>query len=64
MNINSANIQPNATNETVNTKMLVKAKQQQEMQGEMAMQLIEAASIENVKPAPVGNSGHIINVKA
>ncbi|WP_239480227.1 cytoplasmic protein [Parashewanella hymeniacidonis] len=61
MNVNSSNIQPNVSNETANTKMLVKAKEHQEMQGEMAMQLIEAASI---PPQPVGNSGHIINTKA
>ena len=61
MNINSANVQPNVSNETANTKMLVKAKEHQEMQGEMAMQLIEAA---NITSKPVGNSGHIINTKA
>ena len=60
MNITSANIQPNVTNETANTKMLVKAKEHQEMQGEMAMQLIEAA---NISAKPIGNSGHNINIK-
>ena len=61
MNVTSGNIQPNVSNETANTKMLVKAKEHQKMQGEMAMQLIEAA---NITPKPIGNTGHIINTKA
>ncbi len=60
MNINGVNPQPNVSNATANTKMLVKAKEHQEMQGQMALQLIEAADI---SPKPAGSSGHIINTK-
>ncbi|MCL1080140.1 cytoplasmic protein [Parashewanella spongiae] len=61
MNINGASVQPNVSNETANTKVLKMANDQQEMEGQMAMQLIEAASLDRLQP--VGNAGHNINIK-
>jgi len=37
-------------------------KNQQELEGQMAIKLIESANIEAIA-APVGNSGHNINIK-
>jgi len=39
------------------------AKSQQELEGEMALQLIQSASPTNL-PAPSGNSGFNVNIKA
>lgn len=39
-----------------------KAKNQQELEGQMALNLIQSASINT--QTPVGNSGHNINIKA
>ncbi len=39
------------------------SKSQQELEGQMAINLIESANI-NAIAAPVGNSGHNINIKA
>jgi hypothetical protein len=41
-------------------KAAVMAKDQQKVEGQMALQLIEAAT----PPAPVGNAGHNINTTA
>ena len=38
------------------------AKKQQETQGQMAVKLIQSASIDNL-PAPTGNSGFQVNIK-
>ena len=38
------------------------SKGQQEMEGKMALQLIQSANVNNV-PAPVGNSGFQVNIK-
>ncbi|MCE9685683.1 cytoplasmic protein [Shewanella sp. AS16] len=58
----NASAQPNnVSNDNVNVKVMQLAKQQQEMQGEMVMQLIDAADI---APAPVNNTGHNIDVMA
>ncbi|MCJ8296294.1 MAG: hypothetical protein MJK15_17995 [Colwellia sp.] len=38
------------------------AKSQQELEGKMALQLIQSANINNV-PAPTGNSGFQVNIK-
>lgn len=38
------------------------AKSQQELEGKMALQLIQAANVTNL-PAPSGNSGFQVNIK-
>jgi thiazole synthase ThiGH ThiG subunit len=38
------------------------AKRQQEVEGKMALQLIQSASVSNL-PAPSGNSGFNVNIK-
>ncbi len=40
-----------------------KAQSQQEIEGQMALKLIESASPEAVAMPAVGNSGHNINIK-
>ncbi len=40
-----------------------KAQSQQELEGQMALELIQSASIDSIAPIPVGNSGHNINIK-
>ncbi|GIU28125.1 cytoplasmic protein [Shewanella sp. MBTL60-007] len=61
--IASANLQPNMSHGAVGVKVAQMAKAQQEMQGEMALQLIQAAMPE-APAAPVGNIGHNINTTA
>jgi len=39
-----------------------KAQTQQEIEGQMALKLIQSASVENVTSPAVGNSGHNINI--
>lgn len=39
-----------------------KAKSQQEIEGQMALKLINSASIDTAAMPPVGNSGHNINI--
>ncbi len=58
--ISSANLQPNMSHGDVGVKVAQMAKDQQEMQGKMALQLINAAAPQ----APVGNTGHNINTTA
>ncbi len=40
-----------------------KAQTQQEIEGQMALKLINSASVDTVALPPVGNSGHNINIK-
>lgn len=61
--ISSANLQPNMSHGDVGVKVAQMAKDQQEMQGEMALQLINAAAPQ-APQAPVGNTGHNINTTA
>ncbi|GIU07054.1 MULTISPECIES: cytoplasmic protein [unclassified Shewanella] len=63
ISLSAPNIDPNLSHGSVGVKVAQMAKAQQEMQGEMALQLINAA-IPDVPAAPVGNSGHNINTTA
>ena len=56
---NSASSPPSSGAELLTAAL---AKSQQEIEGEMALQLIQSASVINV-PAPVGNIGTQINIK-
>ncbi|MCL1145671.1 cytoplasmic protein [Shewanella sp. 10N.261.52.F9] len=58
--ISSANLQPNMSHGAVGVKVAQIAKDQQKIEGDIAMQLINAA----VPEAPVGNTGHNINTTA
>lgn len=40
-----------------------KAQSQQEIEGQMALKLINSASVDTVTMPPVGNSGHNVNIK-
>lgn len=40
-----------------------KAQSQQEIEGQMAIKLIESANVESAAMPTMGNSGHIINIK-
>ena len=53
-----------AAQETSGAELLTAAlsKKQQEVEGKMALQLIQSASVANL-PAPSGNSGFNVNIK-
>jgi hypothetical protein len=57
--LSSDSIPVNLEHGSIGVKVAQLAKDQQRAEGEMALQLIEAAL-----PAPVGNSGHNINTTA
>ncbi|MDR8525081.1 MULTISPECIES: hypothetical protein [Shewanella] len=61
--ISSANLQPNMSHGAVGVKVAQLAKDQQKIEGDIALQLINAA-VPEAAPAPVGNSGHNINTTA
>ena len=61
--ISSANLQPNMSHGNVGVKVAQMAKDQQKIEGDIALSLINAAIPEAVK-APVGNTGHNINTTA
>ncbi|MCE9677749.1 cytoplasmic protein [Shewanella sp. AS1] len=65
MTISIANhdLQPNMSHGSVGVKVAQIAKSQQQAEGEMILQLIEATTAP-ATPAPVGNSGHIIATTA
>ncbi|QSX30569.1 cytoplasmic protein [Shewanella cyperi] len=61
--VNSANISPNLANGSIGVKVAQLAKGQQEAEGQIAIDLINAASAP-AKSAPVGNTGHNIDTTA
>ncbi len=50
------------TNTAHGILMAKKAQSQQEIEGDMALKLINSASVESVAMPPVGNIGHNINI--
>ncbi|MBB1389598.1 cytoplasmic protein [Shewanella sp. SG44-6] len=60
LSINSPSSMPTTIDSGNSLKVAVMAKDQQKAEGQMALQLIEAA----LAPQPVGNSGHNINTTA
>ncbi|WP_299802238.1 cytoplasmic protein [uncultured Shewanella sp.] len=63
ISLSAPNIEPNMSHGSVGVKVAQMAKDQQEVQGEIALSLINAAAPEVAK-APVGNIGHNINTTA
>lgn len=61
--IGTANLDPNLSNGSVGVKVAQLAKDQQQAEGDIALQLIEAVDAAP-QSAPVGNSGHNINTTA
>lgn len=59
ISLNSQAIAPNLANGAVGVKVAQLAKEQQKVEGQIAVDLIKAST-----PQPVGNSGHNINTKA
>ena len=61
--VGTSNLQPNLSNGSIGVKVAQLAKEQQQAEGEIALQLIEAV---DAAPSaePVGNSGHNINTTA
>lgn len=57
--IGTANLEPNLSNGNIGVKVAQLAKEQQEAEGEIALQLIQATA----PTTPVGNSGHNVNIK-
>ncbi|WP_394229582.1 cytoplasmic protein [Shewanella colwelliana] len=61
--VGTSNLQPNLSNGNIGVKVAQLAKEQQQAEGEIALQLIEAVDA-TPKAAPVANSGHNINTTA
>ncbi|GGP66277.1 hypothetical protein GCM10009347_34890 [Shewanella algicola] len=61
ISVNAPSSMPTTIDSGNSLKVAVMAKDQQEAEGQMALQLIEAAA---PAPQPVGNSGHNINTTA
>ncbi|WP_394131490.1 cytoplasmic protein [Shewanella maritima] len=59
ISVNSPSSMPSNIDSASSLKVAVMAKEQQKVEGDIAMQLIEAAV-----PPPTGNAGHNINTKA
>ncbi|WP_076416304.1 cytoplasmic protein [Shewanella sp. UCD-KL12] len=62
ISIGTANLEPNLSNGNVGVKVAQLAKEQQQVEGDIALQLIDAAA-PAPEAAPVGNAGHNINIK-
>jgi hypothetical protein len=61
--VNSSSVNPNVSNNNVNVKAAQLAREQQKVEGEIAVQLIEAAEPAQ-SSGPVGNVGHNIDTTA
>ncbi|WP_394201166.1 cytoplasmic protein [Shewanella waksmanii] len=61
--IGTSNLEPNLSNGSVGVKVAQLAKEQQQVEGDIALQLVQAAD-PAPQSAPVGNSGHNINTTA
>ncbi len=59
ISLNTQTISPNLENGAVGVKVAQLAKEQQQAEGQIAVELINATT-----PAPVGNTGHNINTIA
>lgn len=59
ISLNTQAVAPNLENGAVGVKVAQLAKEQQKVQGQIAVDLIAAAA-----PKPIGNSGHNINTTA
>lgn len=57
--LTTPNLEPNLQHGQVGVKVAQLAKQQQEVQGEIALELIAAAT----PPKPEGNKGHHIDIR-
>ena len=62
ISVNSPSSMPTTIDSGSSLKVAVMAKEQQEVEGQMALLLIEAA--QPPAPQPVGNSGHNVNTTA
>ncbi len=63
ISVNAPSSMPTTIDSGNSLKVAVMAKEQQKIEGQMALQLIEAAAAAPA-PQPVGNSGHNINTTA
>lgn len=64
ISINTANIEPNLSHGSIGVKVAQLAKNQQEAEGQIALDLINAATAPAPKAQPVGNIGHNIDTTA
>ena len=61
--VGTSNLDPNLSNGNIGVKVAQIAKEQQKVEGEIALQLIKATD-ETTQSRPIGNSGHNINTSA
>ncbi|WOT05688.1 cytoplasmic protein [Shewanella youngdeokensis] len=59
--LSTPNLEPNMSHGSVGVKVAQMSKDQQKLEGEIALKLIESAM---PAPLPTGNAGHIICTKA
>ncbi|WP_372871418.1 cytoplasmic protein [Shewanella sp.] len=64
ISINSGSIEPNLSHGAIGVKVAQLAKNQQKVEGQIALDLISAATAPAPKSAPVGNIGHNIDTTA
>ncbi|QQX81026.1 cytoplasmic protein [Shewanella sp. KX20019] len=63
ISLSTPNLEPNMSHGNVGLKVAQMSKEQQKIEGDIALKLIESA-LPEAAPAPVGNAGHIISTKA
>ena len=63
ISLSAPNLEPNMSHGSVDLKVAQMSKEQQKIEGDIALKLIESA-LPETPPAPVGNAGHIISTKA
>lgn len=63
ISLSPPNLEPNMSHGSVGVKVAMMSKEQQKIEGDIALKLISSASAQ-IAPAPIGNTGHIISTKA
>lgn len=63
MTVGTSNLDPNLSNGNIGVRVAQMSKEQQKVEGEIALQLIKATA-ETSQSRPIGNSGHNINTSA
>ncbi|NRD75410.1 cytoplasmic protein [Shewanella sp. VB17] len=61
--VGTSNLEPNLINGNIGVRVAQIAKDQQKVEGEIALQLVTATN-EAPQSRPIGNSGHNINTSA
>ncbi|MDB2386041.1 cytoplasmic protein [Shewanella sp.] len=63
ISLSTPNLEPNMSHGNVGLKVAQMSKDQQKIEGDIALSLIQSA-LPDSAPSPRGNTGHIISTKA